>query len=102
MPTPEHIQVPYSVYLRIHSTLQDAYELLENAAAAHYASPDHEAHHCGNPPVTEPEPFNLDAMVETAKLTTELFIGKLAHMHKEELRYAFANQKSCKIAVGDN
>lgn len=93
MSTPQHIQVPYSVYLWIQSTLQDAYELLENAAAAHYANPANPANPCGHWLVTEPEPFDLDAMVETAKLTTSLFIDRITHMHREELRYAFANQK---------
>lgn len=90
MPTPKHIQVPYSVYLWIQSTLQDAYELLENAAAAHYANP---ANPCGHWLVTEPEPFDLDAMVETAKLTTSRFIDHITHIHASELRHAFANQK---------
>jgi hypothetical protein len=66
MPTQEHIQIPYSAFLRVQTALQDAYELLEDTAATHYA------HNCGHP---THEPFNLDAMVEAATAKVQDFIN---------------------------
>jgi hypothetical protein len=66
------------------STLRQLAELLYPQAQAIY---------CGQPPVVEPEPLDINKLCNDALGRIYTVIDQRTQMHKSELHYAFANQK---------